>query len=104
KLEADVLTAAAESMAIHPGDYVDAALSLRYRVTTAEGDSNRLQVRIFSPLTPDTGAGQVFSRADGGDFVAEDPLRPIRIRFEPEGTAIQVTLGTNALRLLRDAD
>ncbi|MEN4902790.1 serine hydrolase domain-containing protein [Luteimonas sp. TWI1416] len=85
--------------AVHPGEYVDAALGLRYRVPAPEGD--RLAVRIFSALTPADGTMQMFRRDSSGGFIAEDPVRPIRLRIPPGGATLEVSINSSTLSLQR---
>ncbi|MFL6585263.1 MAG: serine hydrolase domain-containing protein [Luteimonas sp.] len=102
-LEGDALWTGPAPMPERAGDYVDAGLDLHYRVGAVEGD--RLPVRIVSPLTGEAGAVQWFKRGAQGVFVAEDPLRPVQIQFEPDAAALQLSIaGANTLRLLRSSD
>lgn len=102
-LEDDALWTGPASMPERTGDYSDAGLDLHYHVGAVEGD--RLPVRIVSPLSGETGATQWFKRGARGVFIAEDPLRPVQIEFEPDGVALRLSIaGTTPLRLLRMPD
>lgn len=102
-LEGDTLWSSTAQAAARVGDYTNAALSLRYRIDAIEAD-DRLHATVFSPLTPAAGEPQGFRPDDAGGYVAEDPVRSIRLRFQPEGAALRVSMGDEVVRLLRVAE